>query len=255
MAPEIAAPGLPFWRNVMSNDLIKFEKSINGLRSCPSTVNFPHISLPRERYSRLACIWDESLPTKAAAERDAEKRLCELYQTAVEQMDAYLDIQAPNSIFVSFQSHLNKRLSELRESLAACRTERSAPVVAQLQELLVSDHICQELREIHRGLKQKYSLKKERDYAAQVAYDKHDPSVFEEGLAWLVAKAFCRYGYNLFPVILNMEEDAAKQLRAYQAALHAQAAILIDKHIITPVQKKLPLLRVLLRGNGTEWRP
>ena len=52
-----------------------------------------------------------------------------------------------------------------------------------------------------------------------------------------------------------MEEDAAKQLRAYQAALHAQAAILIDKHIITPVQKKLPLLRVLLRGNGTEWRP
>ena len=95
----------------MSNELIKFEKSINGLRSCASTVTFPHISLPRERYSRLACIWDESLPTKAATERDAEKRLCELYQTAVEQMDAYLDIQAPNSIFVSFQSHLNKRLS------------------------------------------------------------------------------------------------------------------------------------------------
>lgn len=82
----------------MSNDLIRFEKSINGLRSCTSTVNFPHISLPRERYSRLACIWDESLPTKAAAERDAEKRLRELYQTAVEQMDAYLDTAALENI-------------------------------------------------------------------------------------------------------------------------------------------------------------
>ena len=127
--------------------------------------------------------------------------------------------------------------------------------MAQLQELLVSEHICQELREIHRGLKQKYSLKKERDYAAQIAYEKHDPSVFEEGLTWLVAKVFCRYGYDLFPVILNMEEDAAKQLRAYQAALHAQAAILIDNHIITPVQKKLPILRVLLRDSRTERRP
>lgn len=251
-APELQSPEPLFWRNVMSKELTKFEKSIKGLQACTSAVTFPHISLPHDCPSRLACIWDESFPSRAAAERDAERRLRELYQTAVEQMNAYLDMQAPNSIFVSFQSRLNKRLTELRELLAACRTERSAPVVAQLQELLTSDHICQELQEIHRGLGQKYFLKKERGYAAQIEYGKHDPSVFEEGLAWLVAKAFCRYGYDLFPVILNMEEDATKQLKAYQAALHAQAALLIDKHIITPVQKKLPILRVLLRDSGAE---
>lgn len=66
MVPEIAAPGPLFWRNVMSNELIKFEKSINGLRSCASTVTFPHISLPRERYSRLACIFTSSMMVPSA---------------------------------------------------------------------------------------------------------------------------------------------------------------------------------------------
>lgn len=236
----------------MSKELAQFENGLKGLRFCASTVIYPHISLSRERRSRLACIWDESLPTRAAADREAGKRLRELYRSAGEQMEAYLDHQSPDGFFVSFQTHLNSRLSVLREGLAACRTENSAPVVAQLQELLIPDNICEELREIHGDLRCRYALKEERDYAAQVEYSKDDPSAFEEGLSRLIAKAFCRYGYDLLPVILNMEEDAVKQLGGFQAAFHAQAALLIDKHVITPVQKKLPILRALLRNSGTE---
>ena len=230
----------------MHKKLEKFEKLTDGLHSFAPGILCPHVNLSHDNCTRLACLYEESLSSHTAARRDAEAHLLQIYQDAQKQMAAYLDWQSPAGFGVVFQSHLNQRLAALRQALSLCRTERSAPVTAQIQELLVSDSVFQELSEVYPALVRKYELPPLAHYSTLVTYSKHDPSESETGFSRFIAKAFSRYGYDLLPAILIMEEDAAAQLNGFRAALQAQTALLIDRHILTPVQKKLPLLRVLL---------
>lgn len=230
----------------MHKELEKFEKLADGLHTFTPGILCPHVNLSHDNCTRLACLCEESFPTQAAAQRDAQQRLLQAYQDAQKQMAVYLDWQSPTGFGVVFQSHLNLRLAALRQALSPCRTEHSAPVAARIQELLVSDSVFRELPEVYRVLARKYDLPPLAHYSSLVTYSKHDPSEWETGFSRLIAKAFTRYGYDLLPAILQMEEDSAAQLNTFQAALRAQTVLLIDRHILTPVQKKLPLLQALL---------
>ena len=55
-----------------------------------------------------------------------------------------------------------------------------------------------------------------------------------------------RWGYDLMPAIQQLEADAQERLESIHQSFTAQASISVRKHIIAPVQAKLPILRELL---------
>ena len=83
-------------------------------------------------------------------------------------------------------------------------------------------------------------------YCQHIVYEKNDPSENEEGFLWLVSKAFIRWGYDLMPAIQQLEADAQERLESIHKSFAAQASLSARKHIIAPVQAKLPILRELL---------
>ena len=140
----------------------------------------------------------------------------------------------------------DRRLSELREAVGYCRTEATVPIVNRIGLLLVSDRLFQELDQIYTELCASCSLPGLEHYCQHIVYERNDPSENEEGFLWLVSKAFIRWGYDLMPAIQQLEADAQERLVSIHQSFTAQASISVRKHIIAPVQAKLPILRELL---------
>ena len=230
-----------------NKELHRLRFLLQDLAGWGSGVVWPHLSLPRDHYQRLACLPEESFPTRSLCREDAERRVQELCQAAKEQFYTCCDPLAPRSFLVTFQSTLNEKLAQLKEELGQYHTSSTAALVNRLTLMLNPAEVFQELETFNSRLREKFALPGADTYTAKLTYDTWDPSEGEEGLGWLVAKVFCRFGYNLLPVIQALEVDGAEHLAAFQKAFDAKAALSVTAHIVSPIQDKLPLLEMKLR--------
>ena len=130
--------------------------------------------------------------------------------------------------------------------MGRCRTEVTAPIVNRIGLLLVPEHLFRDLDHVYAELCASYSLPSMEHYCQYIVYEKNDPSENEEGFLWLLSKALIRWGYDLMPAIQQLEADANERLETIHKSFTAQASLSVRKHIIAPVQAKLPILRELL---------
>ena len=230
----------------MNKDFVRVQTLLRDLEhTVPSHVS-PYLHLEYGRWWRSAFVREESFPSKPAARRNAEQELAALYQQAERKFYACTDGRAPDGFLLRFKVEYDHRLSELREAVGRCRTEATAPIVNRIGLLLVSDHLFQELDQIYAELCASYSLPGLEHYCQHIVYERNDPSETEEGFLWLVSKALIRWGYDLIPAIQQMETDAQERLESIHKSFTAQMSLSVRKHIIAPVQAKLPILRELL---------
>lgn len=233
----------------MHKGYLNFQRLVRELQSCSPSLLYPHVCLEYTRCQRLACIWEESLPTQAAARREAEQIMEQLYRQAERKYGRYTDPRSPDGFLVQFQGELDRRLYSLREALAPCRTERTAAVCSRISLDLKPDRVLNAMEQANRELLARYALPEAETYFRCIQYDKDDPSRFEEGLLKLAAKAFVRYGYNLLPAIYQLEQDAVDRLRTFERELETCASRTMHQHLIAPIQAKLPILWELLEEN------
>lgn len=230
----------------MNKDFVRVQTLLRDLEhTVPSHVS-PYLHLEYGRWWRSAFVWEESFPSKPAARRNAEQELAALYQQAEQKFHTYTDGHTPDGFLLRSKAEYDRRLSDLREAVGCCRTEATAPIVNRIGLLLVSDHLFQELDQIYAELCASYSLPGLEHYCQHIVYERNDPSESEEGFLWLVSKALMRWGYDLMPAIQQLEADAQERLESIHQSFTAQASISVRKHIIAPVQAKLPILRELL---------
>ena len=232
----------------MNRAYLRVQKLIRELHSCSPSLLYPHVHLEYTRYRRMACIWEESLPTQIAARWEAEQTMEQLYRQAVQKYGRYTDPRSPDGFLTRFQEELNQRLSSLREALVPCRTERTAAVCNRISIDLKPDGVLSAMEQANLELLTRYALPEPEVYFRCIRYEKDDPSRFEEGLLKLAAKAFVRYGYDLLPAINQMEQDAMDRLRGFERELETCASRTIHQYLIAPIQAKLPILRELLEG-------
>lgn len=230
----------------MHRGYLNFQRLVRELQSCSPSLLYPHVCLEYTRCQRLACIWEESLPTQTAARREAEQIMEQLYRQAERKYGRYTDPRSPDGFLAQFRGELDRRLSTLREALAPCRTERTAAVCSRISVELKPDKVLRTMEQANWELLARYALPEAETYFRCIQYDKDDPSRFEEGLLKLAAKAFVRYGYNLLPAIYQLEQDALERLRAFERDLECRASFAMNQHLIAPIQAKLPILRALL---------
>lgn len=224
-----------------------FQTALEGLRSC-TPDRIPHMLLSRDSYCRLACIPEESLPSKTVCVKAAQERLSELYGEAVKQMESYQDSRSSTSALSTFQAALNRRLSDLRAALGLCRTVSTAAVVNRIMSHLDGAAILEAVDTANQDLCLHYALPTAESYFSKISYDVYDPSEFEEGIGKLIAFFFIRHGYDLLPAVQALENDVNELLRGYQAAFQALAQAEIERSILSPVQSKLPLLQNVVEG-------
>ena len=218
-----------------------FQTALEGLRGCVPP-DLSRVYLPRENYSRLACIPDESLTTKSACVKEARGRLEELYGAAVKQMERCQDPHSATSLLAAFRASLNRRLSGLRTTLGSCRTPATAAVVNRIMALLDGTVVLEAMTAANEDLRRCYALPLVGHFADKITYDVCDPGEFEEGLGKVIAAFFVRHGYNLLPAIQALENEASELLEGYHDAFCVRAQAEIDRTILAPVEAKLPLL-------------
>lgn len=221
----------------------RFQTELESLRRCDSGSGWPHVYLPRDDYQRAAYIPEESLPTKAACVRQARARLQSLYDETVKRMRVYSDPCSAGSFPARFQAAVSRRLSALRDVLGQCRTPDCAAIINRIMPLLASDKLFSAVETVNTELCAHYALPPVEHYFALISYDANHPGEFEEGLAKLAALAFIRHGYDLLNALQALETDATALLQRYKDAFDARASLEIERHIIAPIQNKLPLLR------------
>lgn len=219
---------------------------VKELEGCGSGACRPRVRVEWDGRPRLAWVWEESFPSRAAARREAERALEGLYRQAEEKFRAYTDPRWPEGFCGCFLGELNGRLSALREALGRCRTERTAALVNRFTRLMTPEAVSREMAQISADLVRTWPMPGLDSCRARIAYEQNDPSQGEEGLFWLAAKAFVRWGCDLWPAVRWMEEEAGRRLEAIQKAFDAQAALSVSRHITAPVQARLPLLGELL---------
>ena len=101
-------------------------------------------------------------------------------------------------------------------------------------------------------LAEKYTLPSVSNFTSEIEYSIWDPSEFEEGFGKLFAKAFIRYGYELYPAITSIENAAEEQLEYFAEDLGGQFNDAIDRYIVDPIQKLLPELGDALSGEESD---
>ena len=230
----------------MNKDFVRVHALLRDLEHIAPGHVSPYLHLEYGRWWRSAFVWEESFPGKPAARRNAEQELSALYQQAERKFHACTDGRAPDSFLLRSKAEYDRRLSDLREAVGRCRTEATAPIVNRIGLLLVPNLLFQELDQIYEELCAFYSLSGLEHYCRHIVYERNDPSESEEGFLWLVSKALIRGGYDLMPAIQQLETDAQERLESIHKSFTAQASLSVRKHIIAPVQAKLPILRELL---------
>lgn len=230
----------------MNRAYLRVQDLVRGLHSCSPALLYPSVHLEYTCYQRLACIREESLPTRLAARWEAEQAMERLYRQAQQKYGRYTDPRSPDGFLARFRADLDGRLSALREALAPCRNRRTAAIVNRIHADLKPDEVLRSLEQANRELLARYALPELGEYLSRIQYDKDDPSQFEEGIVKLMAMAFVRYGYDLLPAIHQLERDALDRLRAFEKDLEGRASFSLNQHIIAPIQTKLPILRELL---------
>lgn len=228
----------------------KFKSSLERLRDCVDFAALPRLHLTRDDCCRAACIPEESFTSKAACTHTAERRLRHEHENASRQYDSYTDSHSSKSFVTGLDSLLSARLSHLKDVLGQCRAEHSAALVNRILPLLTPDAVISDIQSFNDELKARYTLPPVETYYTQISYETFDPSEFEEGLFKLMAKAFTRYGYNLYDAVNRMESDARRAIEDFRNDLNAHVKISINKHIISPIEDKLPLLREALERSA-----
>lgn len=219
-----------------------FQAALEGLRSC-APDGLPHVLLPRDGHCRLACIPEESLPSKTACMKEARGRLLELYREAAKQVESCQDPRSSTSFLSTFRASINRCLSDLRTALGQYHTSSTAATVNRIMSLLEGTTVLDAVTTANKELCRHYALPPVEHYFSQITYDVYHPSEFEAGLGKLMAFFFTRHGYDLLPAIQALEEDATNLSREYQSAFHAKAQAEIERCILAPIQNKLPLLQ------------
>lgn len=233
----------------MLNDAYQaFHAGITALQNCTWGVCYPHISLPWENYQKMACIYAESVPSKATCVREAEGKLRELYEKAAQGFSRYAEPCSPESFLSTFQVGLSDKIHALQALLTRCRSRNNAAIANRLALLLTTDRVFAEMARWNDVLRNRYMLPSPMSYLSLIVYDVSDPSDFEEGAMKLIAKAFRRHGYDLLPALHQLERDASRLLSEYQKAFDVQAKLMLRTYITTPIQAKLPLLRETTGG-------
>ena len=230
----------------MNRDFVRVQALLRGLEHAgPGHAN-SYLHLEYGAWWRSASVWEESFPSKSAAHQNAERKLAALYQQAEQKFRSYADEHAPDGFLLRSKAEYDRCLSELRDAVGRCRTEATAPIVNRIGLLRVPEHLFRDLDHVYAELCASYSLPSMEHYCQHIVYEKNDPSENEEGFLWLVSKAFIRWGYDLMPAIQQLEADAQERLESIHKSFAAQASLSARKHIIAPVQAKLPILRELL---------
>lgn len=227
----------------MQNTVSQIQTRLKDLPYCGVSIRAPKITLPREgEYQHLACLWDESFPSASAAQRTARNCFLTLYEAVGKQMETFGDAAAPEGMPLLFQTAFCRSLLLVREAVLACRTAGNSAAVNRICTLLTPESVTEELAQLASTLSSRCVPAPFSDCCARIRYDVNDPSQGETGLAWLAAKAFRRYGYDLLPAVRWLEDDGNARMQSYARAFAAQAAIIIEAGIVMPVQAKLPLL-------------
>ena len=227
----------------MTREFTQVQACIRGLEACPSQIPFPCPVLdygPRWMYS--PCIWKESFPSRGAAEQKAKEAFLPVYRQAEEWIRRYTSTDNLDSWFSAFHRDLNRRLGNLRDTLAPMRTQQTAPILNRINALLLPDKVLAEL-EISMSLQDSpHTLSHPGYYLRHTEYSAYDLSEGETGITWLLGKLLIRHGYDLLPVLASLETDFGQKVEDYRMACATQAKCALRKHMITPLQTLLPIL-------------
>lgn len=233
----------------MNKDLKSLQRLIQDLAVRSASLPSPRLSLDYgSRWSRSACVWEESFPSRSAAIRGAERAFSPVYSQAHQRLQDYMEPHAPNSLPAGAQMWLDHHLGEVRQALVPLRTQHTAPVLNRMNALLVADQVLKEWSETNVSLSRRYQLEPPGHYLSRAEFVSYDPSDGEDGLTWLLGKAFIRHGYNLLPAISALEADLRRKTGDYKQAFLTQSERSLHRHILEPMQALMPMLHQILYG-------
>lgn len=226
----------------------KFKSDLDDLPWVVEAIFAPPLLDPRSS-SCHRCAWDdkESFPSRLVCQRAAEAEWKSAYQTLASTFRSYTTPDSAKGLLTDFKTKLTPTLASLRTALSGCRTPATAEAVDALLKYLDTTASIETMTQVHQRLQENYPCPKAEDYRHLIQIDVNDPSEFEDNFALkVIAKAFCRYGYNCYPAIQKVREDMNRLLDSFYADFCAQFRIIIRTHITDPIYAKLPTLQALL---------
>lgn len=223
----------------------RLEKWIDVRTGLGVSSVYPVLSCPRldlSETSRIAADDNRCFKSKDQCHDRANRTLESYHRQMEKSMSKYTKRYGERSVYKDCAEHLDTRIKNVKEFLPKLRNPKTTNILNQINDCLTKTKVLEEMQQANDRLAEKYALPSVSNFTSEIEFSIWDPSEFEQGFGKLFAKAFIRYGYELYPATSSIENTAKEQLGYFAEDFVGQFNDAIERYIVDPIQKLLPEL-------------
>ncbi len=224
---------VPKPKDSSDQSLDKFRSRLRDLRNYRVSI-ITNFNVSYE--SKLSAIESESFKSESDCRRAAERALEKAYNPARQTFEKRTAIRSAEGLFATAKKELTSRMDSMKDMLTTYHSKEMSKLITEINKLLSANKLFSEIETEYDSLKSQYEPDGVYCFTSAIEYNKDDPSEFEEGLAKLFAKGFCRYGYDTYPAASDIERHFSENLKEMQDAFNEMLVEALEEYIIDPIE-------------------